>query len=118
MNIDMNVEHKRGYIAEMEQAKRAYRNGSFDSCFRYLERAHILGQRNTRMHFLSHWWMLKVAVRTINGKEIVGQILRIFASIVFSWLWVPLGNTGGANISAFKPMPIPEEFKKYFVEHE
>ena len=35
------------------------------------------------------------------------------ASIVFSRIWVPLGNTGGTNVSPFKPMPIPDDLKRF-----
>jgi Protein of unknown function (DUF3703) len=36
----------------------------------------------------------------------------MFAALIFSKLWVPLGNTGGANVSALKPMPIPDDLKQ------
>ena len=114
----MNIEQKRAYTLQMQHAEKEYRNGNFGNCFYYLERAHILGQRKTRMHLATHWWMLKVAIRTLNGKEIFGQLTRIVASLLFSRIWVPLGNTGGANVSPLKRMPIPKEFEKYFAKHE
>jgi hypothetical protein len=34
------------------------------------------------------------------------------AAALFSRLWVPVGNTGGANVSAFRPMPVPEDLQR------
>jgi hypothetical protein len=43
-------------------------------------------------------------------REFVGQLLRI-AGATFGTPFglVPAGNTGGANVSAFRPMPIPPD---------
>ena len=30
---------------------------------------------------------------------------------LFSRLWVPAGNTGGANVSAMRPMPVPPDLQ-------
>ena len=40
------------------------------------------------------------------------------AALLFSRLWVPLGNTGGANVSAFKPMAISEDLAVLLREPE
>nr|WP_228384845.1 MULTISPECIES: DUF3703 domain-containing protein [Pseudomonas] len=34
------------------------------------------------------------------------QIIRVFAVLLFSRVWVPWGNTGRAKISAFQLMPL------------
>ena len=42
--------------------------------------------------------------------ELRGQLMRIIGAAtktVFGW--VPTGNTGGANVSPFKPLPIPDD---------
>ena len=58
--------------------------------------------------------MLLVGIKTINLGEILGQLIRIPAGIVGSFInVVPRGNTGGSNVSALKPTPIPEDLKKY-----
>ena len=44
-------------------------------------------------------------------REVVGQAPRIVASILFSRLWVPRGNSGRARVSAFKPMPVPADLQ-------
>jgi hypothetical protein len=30
---------------------------------------------------------------------------------VFSRIWVPIGNTGGARVSALRPMPLPDDLR-------
>ena len=46
-----------------------------------------------------------------SRQEIVGQVTRIVAALVITRIWVPVGNTGGSNVSATKPMPIPENLR-------
>jgi hypothetical protein len=55
----------------------------------------------------SHWWILKVGFKKHNFREVFGQITRIIASVLFSKIWVPMRNTGGANVNSLKKMPIP-----------
>ena len=101
---------KHAFTQEMAKARDAYRGGDLDQCFHHLERAHILGQRFFWRHALSHWWMLKVGVRQGRVKEIRGQLLRLIATIPgYLFGWVPKGNTGGANVSPVKPMPLPAD---------
>ncbi|MGB5104638.1 MAG: DUF3703 domain-containing protein, partial [Steroidobacteraceae bacterium] len=79
--------------------------------FRHLERAHILGQRSTRLHVRSHVGMLGVGWRRRDAREVSGQLARIVAAALFSRLWVPVGNTGGANVSAMRSMPVPADLR-------
>jgi hypothetical protein len=81
------------------------------SAFAHLERAHILGQQRTWRHVNIHVWMLRVGWARHDFREVVGQITRIVAAALFSRIWVPMGNTGGANVSAFRPMPVPEDLE-------
>lgn len=108
----MNPRLKAAFSAEMQLARDYFRAGNLDSAFAHLERAHILGQRDTLRHTWSHWWMLRVGLRRRELRETVGQIARILASLLFSRLWVPEGNTGGANVSPLKPMPIPADLRE------
>jgi len=96
---------------EMRLAGDARKSGHLTLAFHHYERAHILGQKFTLAHISSHIGMLHVGFLRSDLREIFGQCLRILAALVFSKLWVPLGNTGGANVSALKPMPIPEDLK-------
>lgn len=80
------------------------------AAFLHLERAHVLGQASTREHVRVHAQMLLWAVRHRDLREGLGQVMRLFGAAsktVFGW--VPSGNTGGARVSPFRPMPIPED---------
>lgn len=101
------------FAAEVAAARSVFRRGALNEAFRHLERAHILGQRNTGPHVTVHWWMLRVGMRRGDPREVLGQIARIAAALIFSRIWVPLGNTGGANVSAFRPMPVPEDLRQW-----
>ncbi len=101
---------------EMDAARAAWSAGEHDAAFAFLERAHILGQRHFVPHVLSHIWMLRVGLKRRDRREIVGQLLRLAATVPGALIgWVPAGNTGGANVPALRPLPIPSEFKHHFV---
>ncbi|MGZ8374633.1 MAG: DUF3703 domain-containing protein, partial [Nitrospira sp.] len=85
--------------------------GNLQLGFSHLERAHILGQSFPIEHARSHWWMLKIGWRQRDFMEIVGQIPRILGGLLFSRIWVPIGNTGGARVPPFQPMPIPQDLQ-------
>ena len=56
--------------------------------------------------------MLKVAFLSKDMKEILGQLFRLPLGIVGSLVGiVPIGNTGGSNVSAFKRMELPEDIR-------
>ena len=109
----MKPDLKEAFTAELAAARSALRRGVLDEVFRHLERAHILGQRHTGPHVTVHWWMLRIGMRRGDPREVLGQLARIVAALVFSRIWVPHGNTGGANVSAFRPMPIPEDLRQW-----
>jgi hypothetical protein len=78
--------------------------------FRRLERAHVLSQGSTREHVRVHWHMLVWGLRQRDWHEVAGQILRIAgAATKTAFGWVPIGNTGGANVNPLKPMPVPRD---------
>jgi hypothetical protein len=75
--------------------------------FTHLERAHVLGQASTREHVRVHWRMLRWAVRHRDAREFFGQVTRTIGAATKTFIgWVPTGNTGGANVSPVRPMPI------------
>lgn len=94
---------------EMQLALAERKAGNFNPAFHHYERAHILGQRHTMPHIQSHFGMLSVGYLRKDAREIFGQCVRVLAALIFSKLWVPVGNTGGANVNALKPMPVPED---------
>ena len=104
--------HQRAaWDAEMPAARAAERGGNLDAAFAHLERAHILGQRNTLAHTRAHLHMLRIGWRRRDLRELAGQLLRIPAALTKSLIWVPAGNTGGANVSPFRPMPVPPDLQ-------
>ncbi|MDF0668874.1 MAG: DUF3703 domain-containing protein [Nitrospira sp.] len=107
----MHPEIRRAYDAEMTEAVSQYHAGDLQPAFSNLERAHILGQSFPIEHARTHWWMLKVGWRRRDFVEITGQIPRILGALLFSLIWVPIGNSGGARVPPFKSMPIPEDLQ-------
>lgn len=107
------IEKIKYYIEqEIECAEKFIKENDLDSAFNHLERAHILGQSITFEHTRVHYLMLKIGWRRNDWREIFGQIFRIIgASTKTPFGIYPTGNTGGANVSPFKPMPIPEDLQ-------
>lgn len=102
---------RQAYEADMTAALTRYNAGDLRLAFSHLERAHILGQSFPIEHARAHWWMLKVGWRNRDIVEIIGQIPRILGALLFSRIWVPIGNTGGARVPPFKSMPIPDDLQ-------
>ena len=100
------------YAAEMEKGWQARALGNLDLAFAHFERAHVLGQSFTVPHVRTHLALLVIGCQRKDAREILGQITRMLAAALFTRIWVPVGNTGGANVSALKPMPLPEDLRK------
>jgi hypothetical protein len=112
----MSFELHRGLQKEWEQAGSCCEQEQWTLAFHHLERAHILSQRYPLWHARVHLYMLKVGWRQGNVMEVFGQSLRTLAALLFSYVWVPEGNTGGANVSAFKPMEVPEDLGRLLAQ--
>ncbi len=83
------------------------------NAWHHLERAHILGQPYPIEHSAVHGKMLAFGIKTRNVKEVVGQLPRLLVGGIKSWAGtIPVGNTGGANVVAWKPMPIPKDLQE------
>ena len=102
----------------MQQADAARRAGDLDAAFAFLERAHVLGQRSTWRHVRSHLGMLRIGWLRRDPRELFGQLTRLVAATLFSRIWVPVGNTGGANVSALRPMPLPDDLRRLLEDDE
>ena len=107
----MHSQLRQAYLAEMTAAIEQYNTDNLKSAFALLERAHILGQSFPIAHARAHWWMLKVGWRCRDAVEVSGQLPRIIGALLFSKLWVPVGNPGGARVPPFQSMPIPEDLQ-------
>lgn len=108
MNMKLQVAIDEAF-AQTQQELRARRSAE---ALVWLERAHILTQRRPWLHAHSHWLMLRAGWQLGDRREVLGQLPRIVAALLFSRLWVPIGNTGRARVSAFRPMPISEELRR------
>ncbi len=96
--------------AELALARDAELAGDSAAAFSHLERAHVLGQASTYQHVRVHWLMLRWGLRQRQAREVFGQILRLFGAATKTAIGlVPEGNTGGANVSPVRPMPLPED---------
>lgn len=114
--MSMNAELRNAYRHEHASADAAIARGELDGAFAHLERAHILSQRFTWLHVRSHLGMLRIGWQRADWREILGQLARIPAALLFSRIWVPIGNTGGANVSATRPMPVPDDLRALLEE--
>ena len=112
MNSTPNLSRlEQAFADEWALARAARLARAHDRAFHHLERAHILGQRRTWLHVKSHLGMLQLGWQRRDLPELLGQLARIVAAAAFSRVWVPAGNTGGANVSPFKPMPVPPDLQ-------
>jgi hypothetical protein len=106
----MNKILKNYYQKEINSGERFYLAGDFKEAFLHFERAHILGQSYIIPHTISHLWMLRIGVKRSDMKEIFGQLIRLPMGIVGSAIGIiPVGNTGGSNVSATARMEIPSD---------
>lgn len=102
---------------ELEYYRAAYRAGNLQEAWKYLERAHIIGQRYPFAHNYVHWKMLQFGFKIKSPKEVLGQIPRLVFGGVKSFVGkVPVGNPGGANVPPLKPFPIEPELVAIFRE--
>ncbi len=109
---------KAAFRRELDYAQSAESKGDFAVAKAHLERAHILGQRWYISHMESHYRMFRLALKQSDTKEVRGQIVRMIGAGPFHLAgWIPVGNTGGADVSPTLPMPIPADIQPYLQGH-
>ncbi|AHM58543.1 hypothetical protein D770_01345 [Flammeovirgaceae bacterium 311] len=109
---------KQYFQAEINHAAVALSAGDYPNAWYHLERAHILGQAYPVEHTYAHWKMLQLGFRIKSAMEIRGQLLRLLAGGVKSFIGViPTGNTGGANVNPLQPMEIPKDLKEILEQY-
>jgi Protein of unknown function (DUF3703) len=102
----------RAWSDELAAAHTSKSEGDAPGEWAHLERAHILSQPMAIPHVRTHIAMLRVAVRRRDRHEIAGQLLRVVVAGPGSLTGrYPVGNTGGANVSATLVMPIPDDLQ-------
>lgn len=96
--------------ADTRAARTAERAGDTEQAWRLLKEAHILSQPTASLHIRVHTAMLGMAWRGRHWRELRGQVVRLVlagpGSLVGRY---PVGNTGRADVSAFRPMPVPDD---------
>lgn len=100
---------------ERERAAARTARGDGDDAreWKHLERAHILSQPLAGAHVRTHAAMFGAAARRRDRKELLGQAVRLLVAGPGSVTGrYPVGNTGGADVSALAPMPIPDDLRE------
>lgn len=112
--IDAQGALKAAWHAERQRARTARRSGDSAAEWRHLERAHILSQPKAVLHVRTHVAMLAAGIRRHDRREVIGQLLRLVVAGPGSLTGrYPVGNTGGADVNALTPMPIPTDLAPY-----
>lgn len=74
----------------------------------WLMAAHVVGQAQLRLHAASHGTMLGFALQQRDGREALGQLLRLaLVPLGHALGRLPAGNVGRATVGAFRPMVPP-----------
>jgi len=108
----MNPVRSVAFDNEIALAKEFMARGELETGFAHIERAHVIGQAYVVPHARSHWLMFKVEFRRRRPIAAFGQVVRIVLGALGSAVGVvPVGNTGGSNVSMFKRMPIAPELQ-------
>lgn len=117
MTERMSVRLRHHFALALRQSAEARARGDLKAAWQLLERAHVIGQAWVMPHLRSHWEMLRLGWLLRDGREIVGQILRLGLVVPGTWLGrLPLGNTGGSNVNPFRPMPLPDDLRELLLE--
>ncbi len=102
--------------AAFEAAKQA---GDREAAWTALEREHILGQAFLWLHIRSHVAMLRFALTQGEIGEALGQVVRLVLAPLGNMTGrLPWGNTGRSNVSAFAPLPYPNDLKDLLSESQ
>lgn len=108
----MNPIQSAAFDNEIALARKLIAKGELETGFAHIERAHVIGQAFVAPHAKSHWLMLMLEFRRRRRVAAFGQIIRLVLGILGSALGaVPIGNTGGSNVSMFEKMPITPELQ-------
>ena len=112
VTTDRRIRLRAAWAAELDAARAARSSGDTSSEWTHLERAHILSQPMAVAHVRTHAAMFTAALRRRDRHELAGQLVRIIVAAPGSITGkYPIGNTGGADVSALAPMPIPDDLR-------
>ncbi|MEZ4281747.1 MAG: DUF3703 domain-containing protein [Myxococcota bacterium] len=110
----MRARLRQVFLAELAAARAFEAAGELDAAWTRLERAHVLSQAHAVPHVRVHLAMAAFAFRRRDLAELLGQIPRILLAAPGSLTGrAPRGNTGGADVGIFTPMPIPPDLAQW-----
>jgi len=116
IQTDTRIALRQAWGAEIDRARSARTGGDPAAEWRHLERAHILSQPLPGQHLRTHAAMFGAAWRRREVRELAGQTVRLLLAVPGSVSGrYPVGNTGGADVSAFRVMPIPDDLRPLLV---
>lgn len=100
---------------ELGRYRAARQAGDNVAAWRALERAHIVSQMSLPRHMAAHLEMLRYSILLRDWREVFGQLFRLAVAPLGSLTGrIPIGNTGRSTVSAFTPMPIPDDMRDIF----
>ena len=103
---------REAWAAEHAAARQARADGDTTADWHHLERAHILSQPLAACRVRTRLAMLGCGLRHRDRREITGQVVRLLVAGPGSAVGrYPFGNTGGANVDALAPMPVPADLQ-------
>ena len=112
LTTDSRTRLRAAWATELDAAGAARSRDDTGAEWTHLERAHILSQPMAGAHVHTHAAMFTAALRRHDRHELVGQLFRIIVAAPGSVTGkYPVGNTGGADVSAFAPMTIPDDLQ-------
>ena len=113
LDYKMKETLKKHYLQELQSYQTARSTKNYSAAWNHLERAHILGQFDWRAHFYVHVLMFGLGLKTLEWREIIGQIPRILLAIPGSLTGkAPIGNVGTSRVGIFTPMSIPADLER------
>lgn len=108
----MNSQRRLAFDREIALGREFIAAGDLNRAFQHLERAHIIGQTFVGAHAQAHWLMFTLEIRRRRIADAFGQAVRLVLGAIGSAVGVvPIGNTGGTDISMFKRLPIAPELQ-------
>jgi hypothetical protein len=112
LSTETRAQLRAAWDAEIDAARSARSAGDTQAEWTHLERAHIVSQPMAVPHVRTHVAMFAVALRRRDRSELVGQVFRILVAAPGSITGkYPVSNTGGADVSPFMPMPVPDDLR-------
>jgi hypothetical protein len=79
---------------EWHEASVALRSGQRARAMLHLIHAHQLGQGTTRLHALSHFGFMRVALQGRKFRAAGQQFMLMLGALLFTWTWTEAPESG------------------------